>query len=390
MFTHHTTTKKFLGVAAASAVTVGAGLFAAGAATAATPQAPPSPAGEVFVQNNGAHGNSVTVFDRWHDGALTRAGTYWTGGLGGSEVGSVVDPLASQGSLTYDPAQHLLYAVNAGSDTISVLGVHGDKLHLRQVLPSHGKFPTSLAVSGNLVYVLNAGGQGSISGFRESGGHVVPLAGSTRGLNLGNADVPAFLQAPAQVAITPDREHVVVTTKSNNTIDVFGLGWNGKPSATPVVNPSVGAVPFAMTFAGGKLQVANASGSATVYRVRTNGTLALVFGPVANGQAATCWSTTARGYLYAANAGSATITGYKIGSGGALSLLQASGVSATTGAGPVDIASTPGGRYVYELATGAGAIDEFAVAWDGALTPVGAVTGLPANNGSGMEGIAVS
>ncbi|MGA7205599.1 MAG: hypothetical protein WBX27_13315 [Specibacter sp.] len=393
MFTHRTTTKKFFGVAAAAAVTLGAGILAAGPATAASPQSPPRadwPAGEVFVQNNGAGGNSVTVFDRAHNGTLTRAGTYWTGGLGGSETGAVVDPLASQGSLTYDGAHLQLFAVNAGSNTISVFAVRGDHLQLRQVLSSHGKFPTSVSVSGNLVYVLNAGGQGSISGYREVAGSVVPLAASTRSLGLGNADIPAFLQAPAQVAITPDREHVVVATKSNNTIDVFGLGRFGEPSAAPVVNPSVGGVPFAMTFADGKLQVANASGSATSYRVRDNGTLALVSGPVANGQAATCWSTTARGFLYAANAGSATITGYRIGAGGVLSLLQSTGVSATTGAGPVDIASTPGGRYVYELATGAGAIDEFAVAANGALTLVGTVTGLPANNGSGMEGIAVS
>ncbi|ALE07743.1 hypothetical protein AL755_10870 [Arthrobacter sp. ERGS1:01] len=363
----------------------------AGPATAAAlPQSGSWPAGEVFVQNNGAGGNSVTVFDRSADGTLSRAGTYWTGGLGGAEAGSVVDPLASQGSLSYDPAAHELFAVNAGSNTFSVFGVQGDRLQLRQVLPSHGSFPTSVSVSGKLVYVLNAGGQGSISGYREFGGYLAPLPGSTRSLGLSNADVPAFLQAPAQVAITPDRAHVVVTTKANNTIDVFGLGRFGEPSAAPVVNPSVGAVPFAMTFADGRLQVANASGSVTSYRVRDNGSLAVVSGPVANGQAATCWSTTARGYLYAANAGSATITGYRVGAGGALTLLQPTGVSATTGAGPVDLAATPGGRYVYELAAGAGAIDEFAVAWNGALTPIGAVTGLPANNGSGMEGIAVS
>jgi len=240
------------------------------------------------------------------------------------------------------------------------------------------------------VYVLNAGGQGSVSGFRDNNGFVVPLEHSTRTLSLGNADVPAFLQAPAQVAISPDNTHLVVATKSHNTLDVFGLNHRGEPSATPVVNPSVGAVPFALTFDSGRLQVANASGSASSYRVNWNGTLALVSGPVANGQAATCWSTLARGYLFAANAGSSTITGYRIGAGGVLSLLQPSGISATTHGGPVDLASTPGGRYIYQLATGAGAIDEFAVAWNGTLTNIGAVTGLPANNGSGMEGIAVS
>ncbi|MEO8221144.1 MAG: beta-propeller fold lactonase family protein [Specibacter sp.] len=391
MFTHHATIKKFVVGAVVAAATIGAGFFAAVPASADSPQRHHMPAGAVFIQNNGATGNSVTVFDRASNGSLTRAGTYRTGGRGGSELGAVVDPLASQGSLVYDGEQQLLFAVNAGSNTLSVFKVHGDKLQLREVLPTRGLFPTSVAVAGHLVYVLNAGGAGSISGFRALGGFVVPLAGSTRSLGLGNADVPAFLQAPAQVAISPDRAHLVVATKANNTLEVFGLGRFGEPSATPAVNTSVGAVPFALTFdIGGRLQVANASGSASSYQLGANGTLTLVSGPVTNGQAATCWTTTARGYLYAANAGSATITGYKVGVNGALSLLQPSGISATTHAGPVDLAATPDGRFIYQLATGAGAIDEFAVSANGALTQIGAVTGLPADNGSGIEGIAIS
>ncbi|WP_125614368.1 lactonase family protein [Specibacter cremeus] len=387
MFTHHTTIKALL-IAAVALVT---GFFAVGPATAATPQSPPASAGAVFVQNNGGAGNSVTVYDRSPGGTLARAGTYPTGGRGGAEVSAVVDPLASQGSLTYDRPHHLLFAVNAGSDSLSTFAVRGDRLQLREILPSGGEFPVSVAVSGHLVYVLNAGGEGTVSGFREFDGVVVPLFGSTRTLGLGNAAMPAFLAAPAQVAISPDRAHLVVATKSHNTLDVFGLGRFGEPSAVPVVNASAGAVPFALTFdANARLQVAEASGSASSYVINGNGSLALVSGPVANGQAATCWSTTARGYLYAANAGSATITGYRVGPDGSLSLLEASGIAARTDAGPVDIAATADGRYLYEQATGAGAIDEFAVAADGSLTRIGAITGLPANNGSGAEGIAVS
>jgi len=54
-------------------------------------------------------------------------------------TGSVVDHLASQGSLTYDPWHGLLYAVNAGSNTLSVFSTHGDKLSLRQVVSSAGR-----------------------------------------------------------------------------------------------------------------------------------------------------------------------------------------------------------------------------------------------------------
>ena len=56
--------------------------------------------------------------------------------------------------------------MNAGSDTVSVFAVYGDRLRLRQVVRSGGKFPVSIAVHGDTVYVLNAHDGGSVQGFR--------------------------------------------------------------------------------------------------------------------------------------------------------------------------------------------------------------------------------
>jgi 6-phosphogluconolactonase (cycloisomerase 2 family) len=347
--------------------------------------------GNVFVLTNDATANSVMVFARGADGRLVQADAVATGGRGGSEVGAVVDPLASQGSLTYDSGHGLLFAVNAGSDSLSVFAVHGHHLTLRQVLPTSGDFPTSVSVSGDLAYVLNAGGAGAVTGFRIIGDNVRAIAGSTRSLGLANNPVPPFLAAPAQVAINPDRSHLVVSTKTGGTLQVFGLDHTGTPSDVPTVTASAAAVPFALTFdAQGRLQVAAASGSVANYSINTDGSLALVSGPVANGQAATCWSVVVGPYLYAANAGSATISGYRIASDGTVSLLDPSGVSAHTDAGSVDLAASPDGRYLYQEATGAGMIDEFAVGSDGTLTRIGTVAGFPIDNGSGMEGIATS
>ncbi|HXB48102.1 MAG TPA: hypothetical protein VNW50_10105, partial [Streptosporangiaceae bacterium] len=53
----------------------------------------------VFVQTDNTAGNGVVAYRRSPSGALTEAGTYQTGGLGGQLTGSVVDHLASQGSL---------------------------------------------------------------------------------------------------------------------------------------------------------------------------------------------------------------------------------------------------------------------------------------------------
>src|SRR5258707_1155851 len=88
-------------------------------------------------------------------GAVTGQ-TLMVGGRGGILDGSVVDHTASQGSLGYDPRHGLLYAVNPGSNTVSVFAVHGDRLALRQVLGSGGTFPVSVTVHGDVVYVLNA------------------------------------------------------------------------------------------------------------------------------------------------------------------------------------------------------------------------------------------
>lgn len=364
-------------------------------ASAAAPAAAPSwshpTGGAVYVLTNDPDHNAVTVFARGTDGRLTQTGTVRTSGRGGSEAEAVVDPLASQGALTYDPAHRLLYAVNAGSHTLSVFSAHGTDLNLVQVLDTRGPFPSSVAVAGNLVYVLDAGGSGAVTGFRVSGGRLHAIPDSTRTLGLANNPVPQFLTSPSQVAISPDRAHLIVSTKSGGNLLVYGLDAAGRPSATPKTTSSAAGVPFALTFdSAGRLQVAAASGSAATYRIERNGALTLVSGPVANGQKATCWSVRIGDHLYTANAGSNTITGYRIGAGGTLSLLDPSGVTAHTDGGPVDLAASPDGRFLYQQATGAGAIDEFAVNADGSLTGIGTVAGLPADNGSGIEGIATS
>src|SRR5436190_8057743 len=160
----------------ALAASVGAAFVAAHAAAA-------SPAAVVWVQTNEPTGNSVVVYDRGADGRLTQAGTYSTGGNGGvAAPGTESDHLASQGSLVYDSAGRLLFAVNAGSNSVSAFSVHGDRLHLESVVASGGQFPASIAVHGKLLYVLNSGGVGVVQGFRIAGDDLVRIPGSARTL----------------------------------------------------------------------------------------------------------------------------------------------------------------------------------------------------------------
>jgi 6-phosphogluconolactonase (cycloisomerase 2 family) len=245
----------------------------------------------VFVQTDAASGNHVVAYHRAADGALSPAGSYPTGGLGGVLGGSVVDHTASQGSLTYDPWHSLLYAVNAGSNTVSVFAVSGDHLALRQVLSSGGTFPVSVAVHGDLVYVVNALNGGSLQGYRVYGSVLAPLPGSGRALGLNPTASPQFTNTPGQVAFTPDGSRLIVTTKANgNDIDVFDVGFAGYLSAAPVVNSEPGTVPFAITFDSyGHLVIAEAGTNAlATFTISGHGTLSQL-DAVGTGQAATCW-----------------------------------------------------------------------------------------------------
>jgi 6-phosphogluconolactonase (cycloisomerase 2 family) len=371
--------------AAAAAVAVA---FAAPAAFAATT----SPAGHesgdsgaVFALSDNTAVNAVAAYHRAPDGTLTQAGTYATGGRGGVLPGSVVDHTASQGALAYDQAHGLLIAVNAGSNTISVFRVHGDRLELSQVLRSGGDFPVSVTVSGNHAYVLNALGGGSLSGFRIDGGHLAPISGSYRALKLGTTAKSQFTATPGQVAFSPDGTQLLVTTKSTtNAVDVFAVHGDGRLSASPTVNSLPGDQPFAVAFdqAGHVALAEGVPNAIATFTLSRGGTLTQL--DVADtGQMATCWVVRAGQYLYASNAGSGSLSGYSTSPSGQLTALG----NTATAAGTVDAASAAGGRFVYVQTGKAGIVDEFAVRSGGALTPIGSVT-VP--GGAGGEGIAAA
>ena len=313
--------------ASVAAVAIASAAAFAGAAGATTAHHFPRFGGGadhvVFVQTDNTAGNQVVAYDRAGDGTLTLAGTYDTHGLGGILSGSVVDHLASQGSLTYDHDNALLFAVNAGSNTISVFSVRGDRLHLRQVLGSGGTFPVSVAVHGDLVYVLNAENGGSVQGFRIAFGFVFPIGQSNRALGLDPTATPQFTNTPGQVAFSPDGSQLIVTTKTNgNDVDVYSVRHDGNLSSGAVVNEEAGTVPFAISFDNaGHLVIANAGTNAlATYALAGDGTIALI-DSVGTGQSATCWVARVGGTFYASNAGSASVSGYRIGWNGQLTLL---------------------------------------------------------------------
>src|SRR5213078_4255759 len=305
-----------------------------------TPRPRPTPAprnfqaGAVYVLTNQVE-NAVAVFSRTAFGTLTSAGEFATGGAGDpvpQGTDPATDPLASQGALILDQGHQFLFAVNAGSNQISVLEISNTGLDLVGVFDSGGVRPISLALHENLLYVLNEGGTPNITGFTVgTDGTLTPLAGSTQPL-IGDTAAD-----PAQVSFNPDGTLLVVTEKAGNRIDTYTIDENGLPSA-PIDNPSNGMTPFGFAFNdSGTLVVSEAFGGApnqsavSSYSAPESGILSVVSGSIPNSQTASCWVVTTNNgkSAFVSNTGSGTTSSYGIGDDGTLTLIN--GTAADTG-----------------------------------------------------------
>ncbi|WP_329098146.1 lactonase family protein [Actinomadura citrea] len=343
----------------------------------------------VFVQTNkprSAGGNTIRVFKRADNGRLSAAGEFKTGGNGGAVAGAPTDALASQGSLVYDG--RLLFAVNAGSNTVTLFRVHGTKLKRLQVTRSGGLLPVGVAVRHGLVYVLNAGGDGAVQGFRLEHDRLHRIAGANRSLHLGNPARPSFVLSPAQVGVDPLGRFVLITTKTNNTVLAFRVGHGGRLAKRPVSTRDSNG-PFAFTFDTQRtlLVVGVATNTLTRHRLDRRGSLRQIGAPVPNGQQASCWIQRVGNFYYVSNTASSTVSSYRV-KNGKLRLLNGR-AAAIPGGGTIDM--TASGRFLYVQNATAGNVQGYAVNDDGSLRLVTTATGLPKfANGIGMEGIAAS
>jgi 6-phosphogluconolactonase len=352
-------------------------------AGASGPRTDPGPIAAVFTSTNSATHNEIVAFERSGSGALTWVADYSTGGKGTGTA------LADSGSLVVTSDHRWLLAVDAGSDQVSVFRVAthlgGSLLKLTDVTGSGGILPVSLAVSGDLVYVLNDGNTvsaGNIAGFTlTSSGVLHPLAGSTEPLSTSAAT------GAAQISFSPTGAFLVVTEKNTNLIDVFTVNRHGI-AGPPVSYGSAGVTPYGFAFSNNHNLVVSEAHSPSVssFSLSRPGGLKVVSNSVSDLQNAPCWVViTANGNVaYISNTASDTLSSFVVSSGGKLTLLQA--VAAPTAAGPADSAIAPGTHFLYVYAGGAGDIQAFRVHTDGTLTWIGTVGGLPA----GAEGLVAS
>src|SRR3954453_8343442 len=203
----------------------------------------------VYVQTNDASENEVLAFRRSADGRLDLHGRFPTGGRGTGKP-----PFPSQSSAVLGAEGMRLLVVNAGSDELSLFAVEDGGLVLADRVASGGATPISVAVSGDLVYVLN-NMTPNIVAFRIDGGRLVGLEGSARPLSADDAD-------PAQVSFSLDGRTLVVTERGTDSISAYPIDDRGQASGPKTIKSS-GKTPYGFAFTPhGALIVTEAFGGA--------------------------------------------------------------------------------------------------------------------------------
>jgi 6-phosphogluconolactonase (cycloisomerase 2 family) len=327
----------------------------------------------VYVQTNNATENEVIVFRRAEDGALAPAGRWSTGGRG-----TGLPHLASAGSVVLSEDGRWLLVVNAGSDELSLFAVQPDGLRLADRAGSGGSKPTSVAVSGALVYVLN-NGTPNISGFTLTDGKLTALAGSARPLSGADAD-------PAQISFTPGGGALIATERGTNSISTYVLDQRGYAQG-PATIKSSGQTPYGFGLTkDGSLIVSEAFGGATgaaaasSYAVSGAGELTMMSGSVGNTRSEVCWVALTKDdrFAYVTNFGDGTVSSYEITADRSLRLRDPVAASAGHGEkGIRDEAISGDGRYLYAIHADAQKLFGWAVGQGGQLTPVGEFSGVP-------------
>ena len=351
--------------------------------------------------------NQIVVFTRGGDGSITEVQRVATNG-----AGALNNPPFPQDHLDTDNAvelaadHKLLFAVNAGDDTVSSFRVASNgQLTFVDRKSSGGHHPVSVDSYKGLLYVLNQLDQSGndVTGLRyTSGGTMTPIPGSTRALATPFTSDNGFGFAsplPSQVIFSPDGREITVPERTSNSfqgqLDTFAIAADGTPGLVQV-NASNAYIPFGLAWdPNGHLIIANAGspflnppfqGSGSSYS-RSGTTLTSIDTQSSNGLA-TCWvSITSNGkHAFMSNQMSQDMSRFAIGKNGQLTLL---GTVPLSGPG-ADTALTSDGVYLYVLdvlnanhSHGA-LIDSYRVGKDGTLVHVATTDPVIPDSASGM------
>ena len=380
--------------AAISTVLRVSGLAVAGSSLALATTAGPSLAadtdqrpGAVFSMTNDTAANAITVFERGSDGRLEPRDTVRTGGMGTgtpedsanglilANVNGETSPTNTNGSAKF------LLALNGGSNSITVLRNHPDRLEVVDTEPSNGMRPISVTVNKGVAYVLNAGTpmctgvgpQPNITGFElDATGQLTAIPGSTRPLsgipNSGCTQV-AF-DKTGKVVIVDEQQADVITTYTRN---------NDGTLSRPTAQQTTGNGPFGLTLTQRNqllttenFGAAPGQGGLASYAIdERTGTLTPLSPTVRNGQSDTCWVaiTDNNKYAFTSSFGDdGGVSSYRVSPDGSLELLNSQ--AATVGSGSSDVTLSRDSRFLYVKNSLLGTVTSFRIEDDGVLVQV--------------------
>ncbi|OAP57983.1 hypothetical protein AYL99_07073 [Fonsecaea erecta] len=327
-----------------------------------------------FITNDAS--SSVAAVPVSPNGLLSEGSLTPTGGDGGVSINGATgnpllpDPLISQSSVTI--AGNNIFAVNAGSNTLSMLSIDPqDPTKLTLIgapvsLP--GQFPNTVAASASnrLVCVGTTGVTNGVScsSFSEKG--LGPMDG-LRSFDLVQTTPPMGpTNSVSQVFFSEDESRLFATVKGNPAINTTGFfsvfpvqggGWHGKPSLSTTdtrSSPAGTAVLFGSEVIAGtsKVFVTDASfGGAVISVDLTTNTASTVAKQVIAGQSATCWATISpvTGTAFVADVGVNRLVEMSLSDASIISILD---LSANGDPGLIDMKAA--GNFIYALAPGNG------------------------------------
>jgi len=403
-----------LGLLAAVAVAV---VALPGTASAKTPSKS-KVVGRVYTETNSPKRNEVLIFNRYSNGHLTFLKAVATGGKGGQQLQPGCAPtcpfLDTQGELAQTSDGKHVFAVNAGSNSVSSFVATPTGLKLVSVHSSGGKFPNSLTVHGNLLYVLDSGifpmpgppVPGNIAGLRfNAAGSLSAISGSIRPLTPtvpGLARQVGFNNNGKLLVVSLLGDPTLATPVATDSIDTFKVSASGAASA-PTAHDATTPFPFGFAFDPNdhllmsqvtSLTVPGAGDTAS-YNVAGSGALTPITTQPTKGTAP-CWVTvTSNGkYAYVVNTGGGAPTGgftseFRVFPNGGLKLLGNTPVRKNEFA-LTDETLSGDSHYLYVLSTGASPathhIDEYKVGGNGILTFIGQTPALAVPGASGLVG----
>jgi 6-phosphogluconolactonase (cycloisomerase 2 family) len=364
--------------------------------------------------------NFVSVFQRNANGTLVAAGQVATGGdgkpVGNAPLGLPYIQTTGEVQLGGDgDDKRCLFAVNAGSNTVSSFVVRHQGVTLADQKPSNGSRPVSLTSTqrgpNNLVlYVLNSdlnapdvftatAGSASIQGYYVSQGcTLTPIPGSFHPTT-SQIGVPTGISFnPSGTALAVVEPNTAGGALPGGDIDVFPVDSSGV-AGDPVVTPSPAPNPYGLAWdSRGHLTVTNwffvnpFGGTVSSYRLTSDYKLVEISNVPAPGHP--CWNVVTKDgrFLYTTQPaglviGTPQILAFAIDRTGALT---PTGAGQTTPFNAVDEALSHNSQFLYVLNDGllpfipASAINAFAIdRATGNLTPIDQVN-LPGNATSGL------